>query len=313
MTEWWPAHADMFVDDFLSCLLDAVYFEETEGDEWSLRLPGVGPETSIGFGPDITLVNATEGPGAFVRTGAGPLPEVRKARTLSQTRGLVSCACADGRASPKSRGLREEHARSRELGCAQSTTCRGQRCGACEKGCCTRRSRSFCGIPTSVRAPCGCRGSRCPARCCQGVVPPVFVRGPMAKESSEAPNATPCGLVLFVHGIFLAACGIYGAWANNFEVRALHSAYAGIGGLVVLHVSAALTVSGSRTMYMIGVHVALLLQVLFVGVFSMQTYKSFGVPEKADRLPLFIVMGVGSAFFFGLMLALKPKKKKTAP
>ena len=61
---------------------------------------------------------------------------------------------------------------------------------------------------------------------------------------------------------------------------------------------------------MIGVHAGLLLQVVFTGVFAMQTYKSYGVPEKQDRFPLFVVMSVGSVVALGLMRALKPKKKK---
>ena len=45
-------------------------------------------------------------------------------------------------------------------------------------------------------------------------------------------------------------------------------------------------------------------------VFAMQSYKSYGVPEKADRFPLFVLMAAGSAVALGLMRALKPKKKK---
>ena len=54
----------------------------------------------------------------------------------------------------------------------------------------------------------------------------------------------------------------------------------------------------------------LLLQVLFTGVFALQAYKSYGVPEKADRFPLFVVMGIGSIAALGMMRLNKPKKKK---
>lgn len=57
-------------------------------------------------------------------------------------------------------------------------------------------------------------------------------------------------------------------------------------------------------------HVALLLQVALVGVFGMQAYKSYGVPGKEDRLPLFVLMGLGSVAALGLMRAFKPKKPK---
>mmetsp|Transcript_124404 Transcript_124404/g.202279 ORF Transcript_124404/g.202279 Transcript_124404/m.202279 type:complete len:642 (+) Transcript_124404:99-2024(+) len=55
------------VDDFLLSLLDAVYFEANAfGDEWSIRLPGLGPRSRAetlgeGFGPAIGLATS---PGA---------------------------------------------------------------------------------------------------------------------------------------------------------------------------------------------------------------------------------------------------------
>ena len=131
---------------------------------------------------------------------------------------------------------------------------------------------------------------------------------PDAKE--ELPNAAPVAGVLFGHGLFLAGCGLYGAAQNGFTPKVMHSAYAGIGSCAALSVSAALSVGGTKKLYMIGVHIGLLLQVVFTGVFAMQTYKSWGVEEKADRLPLFIVMTAGSIAALGLMKALKPKKKK---
>ena len=50
--------------------------------------------------------------------------------------------------------------------------------------------------------------------------------------------------------------------------------------------------------------------VSFTGVFALQTYKSYGVPAKADRFPLFVAMTAGSVIALGLMRALKPKPKK---
>ena len=115
----------------------------------------------------------------------------------------------------------------------------------------------------------------------------------------------------------------------------MHSAYAGAGGGGVLVVCSLLSVSGSYRLYMIGVHVALLLQLLFIFVFALQVppadqqgtipstlaytsmphvfaqaYKSYGVPEKQDRFPLFVAMGVGSVVALGLMKVFKPKKKR---
>ena len=51
-------------------------------------------------------------------------------------------------------------------------------------------------------------------------------------------------------------------------------------------------------------------QVIFTGVFGMQAYRSYGVPEKQDRFPLFVLMGTGSVLALGMMRLLKPKKPK---
>lgn len=50
----------------------------------------------------------------------------------------------------------------------------------------------------------------------------------------------------------------------------MHSAYAGAGGGAALVVCGLLSVLGSYKLYMIGVHLALLLQLLFVLVFALQ-------------------------------------------
>ena len=132
----------------------------------------------------------------------------------------------------------------------------------------------------------------------------------MPAEKKEAPNAWPSASVLLLHGLFLAGCGYYGAAVNDFAPKAMHSAYAGFGGGGALALCALMSVSGSYKLYMIGVHIALLLQLLFIIVFAVQAFRSFGVPEKADRFPLFVAMGAGSVVALGLMVALKPKKKK---
>ena len=60
---------------------------------------------------------------------------------------------------------------------------------------------------------------------------------------------------------------------------------------------------------MIGVHLGLMLQLIFGGVFGLQAFRSYGVPEKADRFPLFVAMFTGSVVALGLMRVLKPKPK----
>lgn len=57
----WPEHSDLLVGDFLQGMLDTVFFEASPfGDEWSIRLPSLGPSTRSeelgeGFGPEIGI------------------------------------------------------------------------------------------------------------------------------------------------------------------------------------------------------------------------------------------------------------------
>ena len=126
----------------------------------------------------------------------------------------------------------------------------------------------------------------------------------------EAPNAGGCGAVLVLQGLYLLACGCYGAASNDWAPRVMHSAYAGAGACAFLMVTAAMSVSGNYKLYMIGVHLALMGQAVFVLVFLVQSYKSYGNPEKFDRLPLFVAMLAGSLVGLGAMVGFKPKKKK---
>jgi hypothetical protein len=133
----------------------------------------------------------------------------------------------------------------------------------------------------------------------------------MSKPVKEIPADAPkVALIELVHGTFLAGCGIYGSYSAGWAAKAMHSAYAGTGAGVALGACAALTAAPSYKMYMIGVHLALVLQVVFTGVFGIQAFRSFGVPAKADRFPLFVAMGLGSLAALGAMYAFKPKKKK---
>ena len=89
----------------------------------------------------------------------------------------------------------------------------------------------------------------------------------------------------------------------------MHSLYMGAGGGALLAIFGGMSVSGTKKMYMIGVHMGLLFQLLFTGVFTLQAYKSYGVPGKESRFPLFVIMGAGSGLALVMMRLLKPAKK----
>eukprot|EP00435_Cladocopium_sp_Y103_P063249 s321_g24.t2 len=161
------------------------------------------------------------------------------------------------------------------------------------------------------------------------------------------------GVMLIFYGLFLVLCGSAGAWLHNFEKKAMHSLYAGLGGSLAMlacglfaasnikacEVCNAKAIAGttlqgmmchslrigiaalplgterplpscSHVLVAIGVHLALVLMLIFIAVFSIQAFKSYGNPEKFDRLVLFVVMGLGSGIALAKAISMKPKKEK---
>merc|ERR550532_3932194 len=51
--------------------------------------------------------------------------------------------------------------------------------------------------------------------------------------------------------------------------------------MVALGICALFTISGSTKLYKIGVHIALVLQLIFCGVFTLQAAKSYRDPKKS--------------------------------
>jgi len=84
---FWPSNrSEPLVVDLLTRLLDAVYFEVNAfGDEWSMRLPGLGPRprgelSGQGMGPVLQLAVGMDAPPGYVpgpvtpKNGSGSLP-----------------------------------------------------------------------------------------------------------------------------------------------------------------------------------------------------------------------------------------------
>ncbi|CAE7720845.1 unnamed protein product [Symbiodinium sp. CCMP2592] len=118
------------------------------------------------------------------------------------------------------------------------------------------------------------------------------------------------GTMLLIYGAFLAICGTAGAALHSWEKKAMHSMYAGLGGFVSMAVCGVLAATEAKVPVAIGVHLALVLMLVFIAVFTIQAVKSSREPEKFDRLVLFMVMGVGSAVALAKAISMKPKKEK---
>eukprot|EP00756_Hemistasia_phaeocysticola_P043817 Hpha_TRINITY_DN17394_c0_g1::TRINITY_DN17394_c0_g1_i1::g.137971::m.137971 len=102
--------------------------------------------------------------------------------------------------------------------------------------------------------------------------------------------------VMFFYALFISACGTAGSALHGFEKPAMHSMYSGCGGGLAMLLCSYLAKDGQgKKTKAAGVNVGLLLLTVFLVVFLIQTHKNIGVPEKADRLFLFILMALGSA------------------
>lgn len=108
------------------------------------------------------------------------------------------------------------------------------------------------------------------------------------------PEVLPSAAVMAAHGLMLAGCGMAGAGPIGTAT-----------GLTML-TCAGLTCAGSMPAYMVGVHVALLVQLVSASGFAVQAARSSLVP------PVWSAMSVSSAAAFGAMYKLKPKKEKKA-
>ena len=90
----------------------------------------------------------------------------------------------------------------------------------------------------------------------------------------------------------------------------MHSLYAGLGGFVSMFLCGLFAASNVKVLVAIGVHLALVLMLVFIIVFGVQAFKSSKDPDKLDRLVLFVVMGLGSVLALAKAISMKPKKEK---
>ena len=110
--------------------------------------------------------------------------------------------------------------------------------------------------------------------------------------------------------------GWYGAHSHGYAAAVMHSLYAGIGsGTAMLGCAVGATGAAPAKgapgykKWMIAVHLGLMFNALFAGVFALQYARARGNPAKAARAPLFLVMALGSAAALAATVRLKPKKK----
>ena len=90
----------------------------------------------------------------------------------------------------------------------------------------------------------------------------------------------------------------------------MHGVIAGGVGAALMTVMGLMAASKNQTTGMIGVHIGMLLPVLFAAVFTKQAIKNFPIRDTDARFYLFVLMTLGSLASFMTILEHKPKKEK---
>ena len=129
--------------------------------------------------------------------------------------------------------------------------------------------------------------------------------------------------VLYAYAAFLFIGGVTGFASAGFASKAKTSVIVGtasaalaLGCAVLADVGAGAPPKKGEPGYkkwMIGVHLGLMLPLLLGPTFCWRAVKASAVPEKAYLAKILGVLCAGSVLFFGALVALKPKKAKTAP
>lgn len=115
--------------------------------------------------------------------------------------------------------------------------------------------------------------------------------------------------LMFAYAAFLVICGaiaFFMAPANTNAATALIVPSIA-AALMVVFATMAARLPRNRTVGMVGIHVGLVLPVLFAVAFAARAYGAFSKPEKRYLAIILTVMAIGSVIAFVLILLTRPK------
>jgi hypothetical protein len=118
---------------------------------------------------------------------------------------------------------------------------------------------------------------------------------------------------MFFYALFLAVCGFAAFGLAGFDwAHAKTALIVGLGTAAVIVVCALLAgmLARNRAAGMIGIHLGLVLPLLFAAMFAWRAYKTFdtGGDEKRYLAIVLTVMAAGSLIAFIAILMTRPKK-----
>lgn len=119
----------------------------------------------------------------------------------------------------------------------------------------------------------------------------------------------PTPLIMYLYALFLTACGFAAFALSGFASTARTALIVGFGTAVVMAICGLLAgmISKSKAMGMVGIHVGLILPLIFAGLFGWRAYKAYADPAKLYLAIILAIMALGSVIVFGLLLSARPK------
>jgi hypothetical protein len=123
--------------------------------------------------------------------------------------------------------------------------------------------------------------------------------------------AMPTPILMVVYVAFLATCGVVAFAMSGFASNARTSLIVGFGTAAVMVTCGWLAsmIKRNKAAGMIGIHVGLILPLIFAGLFGWRAYKAYADPSggKLYLATILSIMALGSILAFGLLLSARPK------
>jgi hypothetical protein len=114
---------------------------------------------------------------------------------------------------------------------------------------------------------------------------------------------------MFMYAGFLAICGFAAFAMSGFASNARTAVIVGCGTAIVMFICGVLAgmIHKNKAAGMIGIHVGLLLPLVFACLFGWRAYKAYNDPAKLYLAVILAIMAAGSVIVFGLLVSARPK------
>lgn len=128
------------------------------------------------------------------------------------------------------------------------------------------------------------------------------------KASAYALRIMKSPVILAGYAVFLAACGFAAYAMSGFAANARTALIVGFGTAVVIGVCALLArmIQSNKAAGMIGIHLGLILPLIYAGLFGWRAFKSYADPAKLYLAVILVIMALGSVIVFAMLLKARP-------